>query len=137
GLDQRARGLVVGERDAQLEAGVSHEGIIPQNSARAALILRSARKNAAMLLGMRRISGRRRDAHIDAVVAYPHSHRPQPIFGVTAVAAGLGVEFPAVPGGDGVGLLGENPAPARVVRAQPLPDRAGAPCLTGPATVGP
>ena len=44
-FDQRARALVVGERDAQLEAGVSHEGIIPQNSVRAALILRSARKN--------------------------------------------------------------------------------------------
>ena len=54
-LDQRARALVVGERDAQLEARVSHEGIIPQNSARAALILRSARKNTAMLPGMRRI----------------------------------------------------------------------------------
>src|SRR5215469_5236706 len=46
-FDQRPRALVVGERDAQLEAGFGHEGIIPQSSARAALILRSARRSQA------------------------------------------------------------------------------------------
>src|SRR6516162_91325 len=77
---------------------------------------------AAMLLSMRPISGCRRDAHIDAVVAYPHSHRPQAIFGVTAVAAGLDVEFPAVPGADDVALLGETQAAAGLVRCKLLLD---------------
>src|SRR5262244_3598808 len=75
-----------------------------------------------MLLSMRPISGCRRDAHIDAVVAHPHVDRPQAIFGVTAVAAGFDVEFPAVPGTDDVALLGETQAAAGLVRRKLLLD---------------
>src|SRR5262249_26357798 len=75
-----------------------------------------------MLLGMRWISGRRRDAHINAVVAHPHSHRPQAIFGGTAVAARLDVEFPTVPGADNVALLGETQAAAGLVGRKLLLD---------------
>src|SRR3954454_8447350 len=47
---------------------------------------------------------------IDAVVAHPHVDRPQAIFGIAAVAAGLDVEFPAVPGTHDVALFGEPQA---------------------------
>src|SRR5262249_50896415 len=77
---------------------------------------------AAMLLSMRPMSGRRRDAHIDAVVAHFNVDRPQAIFGVTAVAAGFDVEFPAVPGTDDVALLGETQAAAGLVRRKLLLD---------------
>src|SRR5262245_12841436 len=69
-----------------------------------------------MLLSMRPISGCRREAHVDAVVADLNFDRPQAIFGVTAVAAGFDVEFPAVPGTDDVALLGETQAAAGLVR---------------------
>src|SRR5262245_35360471 len=69
-----------------------------------------------MLLRMRPISGCRRDAHVDAVVAHLNVDRPQAIFGVTAVAAGFDVEFPAVPGTDDVAPLGETKAAAGLVR---------------------
>src|SRR5215472_6226150 len=75
-----------------------------------------------MLLSMRPISGCRRDAHIDAVVAHFNVDRPQAIFGVTAVAAGFDVEFPAVPGTDDVALLGETQAAAGLVRRKLLLD---------------
>src|SRR5262245_33848637 len=75
-----------------------------------------------MLPGMRPISGRSRDAHIDAVVAHPHVDRPQAIFGVAAVTAGFDVEFPAVPGADDVALLGETQAAAGLVRRKLLLD---------------
>src|SRR5215471_14594880 len=71
-----------------------------------------------MLLSMRPISGCRRDAHVDAIVAHLHVDRPQAIFGVAAVAAGFDVEFPAVPGADDVALLGETQAAAGLVRRQ-------------------
>ena len=75
-----------------------------------------------MLLSVRGGLGRGRDAHIDAVVAHPHIDRPQAIFGVTAVAAGLDVEFPAVPRADDVALLGETQAAAGLVRRKLLLD---------------
>src|SRR5262249_48802469 len=75
-----------------------------------------------MLLTTRAISGCRRDAHIDAVVAHFNVDRPQAIFGVTAVAAGFDVEFPAVPGTDDVALLGETQAAAGLVRRKLLLD---------------
>src|SRR5262249_48586532 len=68
------------------------------------------------------ILGCRRDAHIDAVVAHFNVDRPQAIFGVTAVAAGFDVEFPAVPGTDDVALLGETQAAAGLVRRKLLLD---------------
>src|SRR5215470_2221685 len=68
----------------------------------------------------RPISGCRRDAHVDAVVAHLHVDRPQAIFGVTAVASGFDVEFPAVPGTDDVALLGETQAAAGLVRRKLL-----------------
>ena len=61
-------------------------------------------------------------AHIDAVVAHPHVDRPQAIFGIAAVAAGLDVEFPAVPGTDDVALVGEPQAAAGLVGRQLLLD---------------
>src|SRR5262249_9904977 len=75
-----------------------------------------------MLLSMRPISGCRRDAHVDAIVAHLHVDRPQAIFGVTAVAAGFDVEFPAVPGADDVALLGETQGAAGLVRRKLLLD---------------
>src|SRR5215468_10453345 len=75
-----------------------------------------------MLLSMRPISGCRRDAHVDAVVAHLNVDRPQAIFGVTAVAARFDVEFPAVPGTDDVALLGETQAAAGLVRRKLLLD---------------
>src|SRR6185369_1473824 len=43
-------------------------------------------------------------AHIDTVVAYPDVDRSQTIFGIATMAAGLDVEFPAVPGAHDVAL---------------------------------
>src|SRR5262245_51602667 len=75
-----------------------------------------------MLLSMRPISGCRRDAHVDAIVAHLNVDRPQAIFGVTAVASGFDVEFPTVPGTDDVALLGETQAAAGLVRRKLLLD---------------
>src|SRR5690242_19853628 len=62
------------------------------------------------------ISGGGRHADVDAVVAHLHVNRPQTILRVAAVAAGLEVEFPTVPGTDDVALLGETQAAAGLVR---------------------
>src|SRR3977135_1912997 len=64
----------------------------------------------------------RRHAHIDAVVAHPDVDRPQAIFGIAAVATGLDVEFPAVPGADDVALVGETQAAAGLVGPKLLLD---------------
>src|SRR5262249_56565241 len=69
-----------------------------------------------------RVPGRDWNAPIDAVVAHLNAARPQAIFGVTAVAAGFDVEFPAVPGADDVALLGETQAAAGLVRCKLLLD---------------
>src|SRR5262245_49786094 len=60
----------------------------------------------------------RRDADINAIVAHLDVDRPQAILRVAAVAAGLDVEFPAVPGTDDVALLGEPKAAAGLIRPQ-------------------
>src|SRR5689334_9014881 len=57
-----------------------------------------------------------RHADVDAVVAHLHVNRPQTILRVAAVAAGLEVEFPTVPGTDDVAFLGETQAAAGLVR---------------------
>src|SRR5262245_6749026 len=64
----------------------------------------------------------RRHAHIDAVVAHADVDRPQAIFGIAAVAAGLDVELPAVPGADDVLALGETQPSAGLVGTQLLLD---------------
>src|SRR5947208_14290659 len=54
-------------------------------------------------------------AHIDAVVAHTNVDRAEAIFGIAAVAAGLDVEIPAVPGTDDVLALGKAQPAARLV----------------------
>jgi len=77
-----------------------------------------------MLLGMRPvasmkpISGCRRDADINAVVTHLHVDGTQAIFRVAAVAAGLNVEFPAVPRTDDVALLGETKSAGGLIRRE-------------------
>src|SRR5262249_30329725 len=65
---------------------------------------------------MRAFSIGRRDADIDAVVAHLNNDRPQSIFRIAAMAAGLDVEFPAVPRADDVVLLGGTQPAAGLVR---------------------
>src|SRR5262245_17653227 len=60
----------------------------------------------------------RRDADINAVVAHLNLDRPQAIFRVAAVAAGLDVEFPAMPRADDVTFFGETQPAAPLIRRE-------------------
>src|SRR5262245_13365702 len=60
----------------------------------------------------------RRDADINAVVAHLNLDRPQAIFRVAAVAAGVDVEFPAMPSADDVTFFGETQPAAPLIRRQ-------------------
>src|SRR5262249_42566360 len=89
-----------------------------QHRSRPRHLLEVLRSHYVMVAQHEAISGCRRDADVDAVVAHPHVDRPQAIFRVAAVAAGFDVEFPPVPGADDVALLGETQAAAGLVRRQ-------------------
>src|SRR5262249_49305975 len=74
-------------------------------------------------------------ADIDAVVAHLNDDRPQPIFRIAAMAAGLDVEFPAVPRAHDVVLLGETQPAAGLVRRQLFLDARDHLALTHPPAV--
>src|SRR5262249_44269439 len=60
----------------------------------------------------------RGDADINAVVAHLSLDRAQAIFRVAAVAAGLDVEFPAMPRADDVTFFGETQPAAPLIRRE-------------------
>src|ERR1700704_3099199 len=85
-----------------------------RGSTTSSLLARGQQKRARSIFGGH--------AHIDAFVAPTDLDRPQAIFRVAAVAPGLDVEFPAVPGADDVALVGETQAPAGLVGPKLLLD---------------
>src|SRR5205807_4756778 len=68
--------------------------------------------------GRRRLSSCRRHADINAIVAHLHVDGTQAIFRIAAVAAGLDVEFPPVPGADDVALFRKTKAAAGLIRRE-------------------
>src|SRR5262249_34957649 len=76
-----------------------------------------------------------RHSNIHVVVAHLHVDRAQAILGIAAMAAGLDVELPAVPGTDDVLLAGEFEPAAGLVRPQFLLDARDHLALTDRAAV--
>src|SRR4029079_15290631 len=77
-----------------------------------------------------------RQGHKHPVVANLHVDRTQAIFRIAAMASGLDVELPAVPGTDDVFLLREAQAAARLIRRQLLLDARNHLALADPAARG-